>query len=101
MGSGFSKRKKQARLMQEQFQKMQETMQSKEISGESGSGLVSVIIDGEKQLKSISIKPDCVDREDIEGLQDLICAALQDAYAKLEKEGTPTDSLMQGLPFSF
>jgi nucleoid-associated protein EbfC len=83
MGSGFAKKKKQMRELQEQFQKMQDNMKNMETEGQSGNGLVTVIIDGDKEIKKIAIKPECVDKSDIEGLQDLITAALQDAYKKL------------------
>ena len=95
MGSGFSKMKKQARMMQQQMEQMRTQMQSKEIIGTSGNGLVTVTINGEKELKSIKILPDCVDKNDVEGLQDLIHAALHNAYATLSKE-SPQEF---GLPF--
>lgn len=96
MGSGFSKMKKQARMMQEQYAKMQEELQSKEVTGESEGGLVSVIINGEKELKSIKINPECVDKDDVEGLQDLMVSALKDAYERL---GADQPQMGMGLPF--
>ena len=101
MGSGFSKMKKQARLMQEQYTQMQEEMRNKRITGTSGNGLVTVILDGNGKLHEIKIKPDCVDREDVEGLEDLIKAAFDQATSQLESE-TQGDSgpMMGNLPFS-
>lgn len=84
MGSGFSKMKKQARLMQDQFGKMREELKSKEVMGSAGNGLVTVTLNGEKVLKKISINPECVHPSDVEGLQDLIVAAFEDAAQKLE-----------------
>lgn len=84
MGSGFSKMKKQMRMMQEQMDQMKETLQSTLIQGTAGNGLVTVTINGEKNLKKIAIKPECV--SDIEGLQDLILAAFEDASRNLEKQ---------------
>lgn len=99
MGSGYSKMKKQARMMEEQFGKMREEMKAKQLSGSSGNGLVTVIINGEKELQEIRIKPECVDPQDLEGLQDLIKAALQDAY---QKAGEESDSpLGSGMPLPF
>jgi DNA-binding YbaB/EbfC family protein len=86
MGSGFSKMKKQARAFEQQMQQLRSEMQSKSIEGTSGNGLVTVIINGEKEIKEIKIKPDCVDPKDVEGLQDLILAALHDAYKKAGDE---------------
>ena len=83
MGSGFSKMKKQARLMQDQFSQIRDNLQKTEVTGSAGAGLVTVTMDGEKSVKKILIKPECVNPSDVEGLQDLIIAALQDASQKL------------------
>jgi len=88
MGSGFSKKRKQAKAMQEQFMKMQEQLKELEATGEAGGGLVSVTLNGEHELKKIRIKPDCVDPEDVEGLEDLILAAHKDALEKLQKNSS-------------
>lgn len=77
--------KKQAKIMQEQFGQMREQLASQAVEGSAGGGLVTVTLSGEKELKKITIKPDCVNPNDIEGLQDLIIAAYQDAASKLEK----------------
>lgn len=92
MGSGFSKMKKQARQMEQQFEKMREDLQKTEMEGRSGNGLVCVVVNGEKELKKITIKPECVDPSDIEGLQDLIKAALEDAYQKVAQNSPGTMS---------
>jgi hypothetical protein len=86
MGSGFSKMKKQARLMQEQLSQVQSQMQSTLIEGSAGGGLVTVTLNGSKELKKIAIKPECVNPNDIEGLQDLIIGAFQDAMSKVEAQ---------------
>jgi DNA-binding YbaB/EbfC family protein len=83
MGSGYSKMKKQARMMEAQMQAMQENLKTTECEGSSGNGLVKVVLDGEKNIKSLKIKPECVDKDDVEGLQDLIIAAIKDAHTKL------------------
>ena len=82
MGSGFSKMKKQARLMQDQFSQVKQTLQQTTYNGTAGNGLVEVVIDGEKNLKKISINPECVNPSDVEGLQDLILAAFASALEK-------------------
>ncbi|GAB4184362.1 MAG: YbaB/EbfC family nucleoid-associated protein [Simkaniaceae bacterium] len=89
MGSGFSKMKKQARLLQQQMDEMQEQLKQTEVTGSAGNGLVTVTINGEKEIKNLSIKPECVDPEDVEGLQDLIIAAFSEALKQLE-EKTPS-----------
>lgn len=89
MGSGFSKMKKQMRMMQDQMSQVKESMQNTLVQGSAGNGLVIVTINGEKDLKKIAIKPECT--SDLEGLQDLILAAFEDAVRKLESQ-------QQGLP---
>lgn len=91
MGSGFSKMKKQARLMQEQMSQAQTKMESTQVEGSAGNGLVTVVLSGVKDLKKISIRPECL--TDAEGLQDLIIAAFEDASKKLEKKDSPFPSL--------
>lgn len=86
MGTGFAKKKKQARAMQEQLTKMQSNMQNMEATGTAGNGLVTITLAGDHELKQIKIKPECVDPEDIEGLEDLIKAAYNDASKKLNAE---------------
>ncbi len=84
MGSGFSKMKKQARMMQQQVDQMRNSMQSTRVEGLAGNGLVKVILNGEKELKNISINPECL--SDVEALQDLIIAAYEDATKKVGEE---------------
>ena len=86
MGTGFAKKKKQAKMLQQQLGQMQDQMQNVEVIGSAGNGLVTLTLSGECDLKSIKIKPECVDLEDIEGLQDLIKAAYKDAKTKLESQ---------------
>lgn len=80
--------------MQEQLSERLETM---EVVGSSGNGLVSITLSGTNEMKRIAIKKECVDPEDIEGLEVLIKAAYNDANAKL-KEQTEAPSLGGGLP---
>lgn len=83
MGGGFSEMKKQAKVLQEQMLKMQEDLKNKTAEGIAASGLVKVLVNGEKEINKIKIDPSCVDPNDVEGLEDLIIAALKDAYQKL------------------
>ncbi len=86
MGSGFSKMKKQMRMMQDQMGQMKETLQNTLVQGSAGNGLVTLTINGEKDLKKITIKPETL--TDAEGLQDLIIAAFEDASKKLEAQSS-------------
>lgn len=92
MGSGFSKMKKQARMMQEQFGQIKDKLASKRVEGTAGGGLVKVVLNGERELVSIAINPECV--SDVEGLQDLIVAAFANAS---EQIGDGMDGMQ--LPF--
>lgn len=97
MGSGFAKKKKEARMMQAQLSQLQDKMQQAEATGSAGNGLVSLTLNGEYQLKSLIIKPECVDPEDVDGLQDLIKAAHADAVKKLQEQSA-AGLQMGGMP---
>ena len=84
MGTGFLKRKKEMKKLQEQFHKMKGDMQHLEVTGEGGHGLVQITLTGEHRMLSIKIKPEICDPKDVEGLQDLIHVAYNDAINKLE-----------------
>ncbi|WP_379137584.1 YbaB/EbfC family nucleoid-associated protein [Paenibacillus sp. sgz500958] len=75
---------KQVKKMQEQMLKAQEELGSKMIEGTSGGGVVTVQVNGHKKLLSIQIKPEAVDPEDVEMLQDLVITAVNDALTKAE-----------------
>ncbi len=97
MGTGFSKRKKEAKMMQEQLGKMQQQMQQTEVIGTAANGLVTVTLNGDHEIKQLKIKPECVDAEDIEGLEDLIKAAFNDAAAKIKSQSMEGMSGMPGM----
>jgi nucleoid-associated protein EbfC len=97
MGGGFFKMKKQAKQLQEQMAKMKEELKNKIFEGRSVNDLVILKINGENELIEITIKPQCVDKNDVEGLQDLIKQAFQDAQKKLEKETPDMDLPFHGL----
>jgi nucleoid-associated protein EbfC len=98
MGTGFSKKKKEAKLLQQQFAKMQDQLQKTEVTGVAGNGLVTLTLSGDGDLKHIKIKPECVDPEDIEGLETLIKAAHQDAQSKLQSQSIPGMPQLPGFP---
>ena len=72
---------KQAQQMQERLQKQMAEMQ---IEATAGGGMVTVVINGAKQMQSIKIDPEAVSKEDVEMLQDLILAAINDAQRKVD-----------------
>ena len=76
---------KQAQKMQEDMATLQSDLEAREYSATSGGGVVSVTVDGKHLIKSIKINPDAIDPEEPEMLEDLIVAALNDAYSKADK----------------
>lgn len=76
---------KQAQKMQEDLAKAQEELENAEIEGESGGGLVKVVVNGKKVVSSITISPNAVDPDDMEMLEDLIIAALNSAYDEADE----------------
>ena len=100
MGHDLAKMKKQARQMEQQMTLMKENLKNKSFIGTGGNGLVTVTMDGEGSLKNLKIKPECVDPSDVEGLEDLIRAAFQDAAKQVENEMS-SFALPGGLSFPF
>lgn len=98
MGSGFAKKKKEAKLMQQKFKEMQEKLKDEKVTGQAGNGLVTITLNGDHDMVSIKIKPECVDKDDVEGLEDLIRSAYTEAVKKLESSASMTD---MGLPGGF
>ncbi len=89
--------------MQEQFLNMQQEVSQKldnlEVSGTAGNGLVEIVLSGSNEMKKITIKPECVDPEDIEGLEVLIKAAYDEAMKKLKEQSNETCGFSQdGMP---
>ena len=76
---------KQAQKMQQEMQKAQAELEELEVEGKSGGGLVKVTMTAKKIVTSLEINPDAVDTDDITMLEDLIIAALNEAYDKADK----------------
>ena len=74
---------KQAKQMQE---KMQQELEELRVEGSSGGGMVVVTMNGHKNLESLRIDPEVVDKDDVDMLQDLISAAFNDASNKVDDE---------------
>jgi DNA-binding YbaB/EbfC family protein len=74
---------KQAQQMQERLQKQ---MAELRVEASAGGGMVTVTVNGAKQIQSLTIDPEVVSRDDLEMLQDLIVAAVNDAQRKVDEE---------------
>lgn len=75
---------KQAQKMQADMLKMQEELEKAEYSATSGGGVVTATVSGKHELVSLAIDPDAVDPEDVEMLQDLIIAAVNEAFRQAD-----------------
>ena len=83
MGTGFGKLMKQAKKMQEDALRVQEELKQKKVETTAGGGVVKVVASGDGLINSIEIKPEVVDPEDVEMLQDLILSAVNQAIEKV------------------
>ena len=84
-GANMQQLMRQAQKLQEQMAKTQEDLDAREYTAQAGGGMVTVAVTGKRELKSIEIKPECVDPEDVEMLQDLILAAVNEAIRSGEQ----------------
>ena len=86
---------KQAQEMQERLKKQ---MSDLRVEATAGGGMVKVVVDGSKQVQSVTIDPEVVSRDDVEMLQDMIVAAVNDAGRKVDEQiGRSMSGLMGGL----
>lgn len=81
-GMDLSKMMKQAQKMQEDLAKAQEDLLNRLVEGTAGGGVVSVTANGHRDITGVKIKPEAVDPDDVETLEDLVLAAVRDAQAK-------------------
>ena len=83
--AGMQNLMKQAQKMQQEMAKAQEELEEAELEGSSGGGMVTVVVNGKKDILGITIKPEVVDPDDVEMLEDLIIAAINDAYEQADE----------------
>ena len=84
MPGGQTNMMRQAQKMQQDLLKMQEELETKEFSAAAGGGAVTAVANGKRELVSVQIQPEAVDPEDVEMLQDLVVAAVNEALRKAE-----------------
>ena len=85
MAKGLGGMLKQAQKSQAQLAKMQDEMAQKTIEASSGGGMVSVVVNGKQEVISIRIEPEVVNPEDIDMLQDLVLAAVNEGIRKAQE----------------
>jgi len=84
LANDMGKIMKQAQQMQSKMMRVQEELEAKTVEATSGGGMVTVVVNGKYELISLKIEKDVVDPEDIEMLQDLIVAAINEGVRKAQ-----------------
>lgn len=92
----MGKMMKQARKLQEKMGKLQDELGEKTVEASTGGGMVKVVATGKRELQSIEISPEVVDPDDVEMLQDLTLAAVNEALRKAEELATVEMSKIAG-----
>ena len=87
---------KQAQRMQRQMEEKQKEMEEKLWEASAGGGAVTVRVSGKKEIESVTLSPEVVDPDDIEMLQDLIVAAVNEALRKMEDEQSEMFNSLSG-----
>jgi len=93
---GMGKMMKQAQQLQSKMLKLQEEMAEKTVETTSGGGMVKVVTNGRQQVLSVQIEKEVVDPDDVEMLQDLILAAINDALIKSQEMASEEMSKLTG-----
>ena len=103
MGGGMNMNMiKQAQKMQQDMMKMQQELQEKEYTAAAGGGVVTATVNGKHELKNLEIDPAAVDPDDVEMLQDLIVAAVNEAMRSADNDASSSMQKLTGglgLPF--
>ena len=98
MKGGLGNLMKQAQRMQEELQKAQEQLANEEVTGESGGGMVKVVMNGKHEVRRVEIDPSLM-ADDKEMLEDLVAAAMNDAVHRVaDKMQQSMSDLTAGLP---
>ena len=89
---------KQAQKMQRQMEEQAKEMETKEFEGTAGGEAVKIVVTGKKQVVNVELKPEVVDPDDIEMLQDLIMAAANEALRKIDEyQDTKVNGISGGI----
>ncbi|MCL2755246.1 MAG: YbaB/EbfC family nucleoid-associated protein [Oscillospiraceae bacterium] len=87
---------RQAQKMQEDMKELQDNLNAREYTETAGGGLIELVMTGEKELKSVKLNPDVVDKDNIEDLEDVIVAGVNAIISKIEKEHTDAMEQLTG-----
>ena len=95
-GMNMNNLMKQVQRMQRQMEEKTKELEEKEYTVTAGGGAVTVVMGGNKEIKSLQLAPEAVDPDDVEMLQDLIVAAVNEAYRQVAKEAQDAMSGLTG-----
>ena len=102
MGGGMNiNMLKQAQKMQQDMMRLQQELQEKEYQAAAGGGVVSATVNGKHELKALVIDPEAVDPDDVEMLQDMIVAAVNEAMRAADSDAASTMQSITGGPVSY
>ena len=87
---------KQAQRMQRQMEEAKQELEEKEYTAQTGGGAVSITMNGKKEVSALTLNPEVVDPDDIEMLQDLIIAAVNEVVRQVEEEAGAVMGKMTG-----
>ena len=93
---------KQAQKMQQEMLRMQEELESREFEAKAGGGVVTAVVSGKREVLRLTIDPEAVDPDDVEMLQDMVVAAVNEALRAAESAANANMSKLTGgmsLPF--
>ncbi|MCL2354619.1 MAG: YbaB/EbfC family nucleoid-associated protein [Oscillospiraceae bacterium] len=100
-GMNIGKLMQEAKKMQEDMQKSQEELASKDFDATAGGGAITVKVSGSKEVKEIAIQKDVVDPNDVEMLQDLIITCVNEALRKVDQAQSASMPNLPGMPGMF
>ncbi|MCL2036908.1 MAG: YbaB/EbfC family nucleoid-associated protein [Oscillospiraceae bacterium] len=93
---GMNSMIKQAQKMQDDIQALQEKLNEREYSVTAGGGLIELTMKGDKELKSVKLNPEIVDKDNVEDLEDVIIAGVNAIISKIEEEHTAAMEKLTG-----
>ncbi|HBE08598.1 MAG TPA: YbaB/EbfC family nucleoid-associated protein, partial [Lachnospiraceae bacterium] len=82
--------------MQRQMEEAQKELETKEVTATAGGGVIEVTVSGKKEVTKVKIDPEAVDPEDVETLEDLVMAAVNEAFKKIDEESQAAMSKLTG-----
>lgn len=95
-GGNMNNLMKQAQMLQKQMQEAQKEIEAAEYESSVGGGAVTVKVNGKKEVLSINIKPEVVDEDDVEMLEDLVLSAVNEALRKADEDSSNKMSKLTG-----